>query len=128
MAQEIELGEAATGAELAVAQELNAKRRDFTAAAHEALGTAYCETEATAALVQALRRPKVYKVDVSPGTTSIEQAIKQVRAIGPDRGDYVIAKAGASTILTVLAGGMDKLTKPTAREDLERTRGALEII
>ena len=72
MAHEIELGEAATGAELAVAQELNAKRRDFTAAAQQALGTAYGEMEANAALIQALRRPKVDKVDVSLGTTSIE--------------------------------------------------------
>lgn len=51
-----------------------------------------------------------------------------MRAIGLDRGDYVIAKAGASTILTVNAAGLDKLTKPTARKDLKRTRGALDII
>jgi hypothetical protein len=128
MAQEIEIGEAANGSDLAVAQELNAKRREFGAAAQEVLGTALGEMEANAALVVALKQPQTKDLQVSMGRTTIEDAIRQVRAIGLDRGDYQIAKAGASTILTVSQAGMDRLTKPVSREDLAHVRGALDII
>ncbi|HEY0203321.1 MAG TPA: hypothetical protein VGC15_04130, partial [Acetobacteraceae bacterium] len=128
MAHEIELGEAATGSDLAAAQELNAQRREFTAAAERTLGTALGEMEANAAMVVALKQPKKESVQVSLGRTSIEQAITRVRALGLDRGDYGIERAGASTILTVHASGMDKLAKPLAKADLQRTRTALGII
>ena len=127
-AHEIEIGEAATGAELTVAQELNAKRREFTGNAQRVLGTALGEMEANAALVVALEQPTKAEVQVSLGATPIEDAIRQARAIGLDRGDYQVERAGASTILTVTGGGMDKLAKPVSREDLARTRGALDII
>jgi hypothetical protein len=127
-AHEIEVGEVATSTELAVAQELNAKRRDFTGNAQGVLGTALGEMEANAALVVALEQPKKANVQVSLGTTKIEDAIKQARAIGLDRGDYQVERAGASTILTVTGAGMDKLAQPIAREDLLRTRTALDII
>ena len=128
-AAEIELpDEARTGADFAVAQEMNAKRRDFTAAAQRVLGTAYGEMEANAALVVALGKGKSDKLQVSLGRASIEDAIVQARAIGLDRGHYTVEQAGASTLLTVTGEGMDRLARPIAREDLERTRAALDII
>ena len=128
MAHEIEVGEAADGADLAVAQELNAKRRDFVQKAQTVLGTALGEMEANAALVLALDQPKKAKVDVSLGKTSIEDAIRQARAIGLERGDYQVERVGASTILTVHGAGMDRLAQPIDRADMARTRTALDII
>ncbi len=127
-ANEIEIGEAATGSELAQAQELNAKRRDLINKANTVLGTAYGEMEANAALVMALDQPDKKNLQVSMGKTGIETAIQQLRAIGLQRGDYQIEKVGASTMLTVTGAGMDRLAKPVAREDLERVKGALDII
>jgi hypothetical protein len=128
LAHEIELGDAHTGADLAAAQELNAKRRTFVENAQRVLGTSLGEMEANAAIVVALDRPKNDQVEVSLGGTSIEAAIQQARAIGLDQGDYRIERAGASTILTVSGAGMDKLAAPVSKADLERTRGALDIM
>lgn len=128
MAHEIELGDAANGSDLAAAQELNARRRQFTAAAERVLGTALGEMEANAALVAALETPRKEKIDVSLGRVSIEAAITRVRALGLERGQYTIEKIGASTFLSVTGEGMDKLARPVAKADLERTRGALAII
>lgn len=128
MAQEIELGEAHNAASLAVAQELNARRREFIGNAQRTLGTALGEMEANAALVVALGQAKKEKIEVSLQRTPIEQAIQQARAIGLERGDYTVAKVGASTILTVTGAGMDRLARPVSREDLARVRGALDIM
>lgn len=128
MAAEIELGEAATGAELQVAQELNAKRREFIGNAQRVLGTALGEMETNAALVAALERPDRDQIHLSLGKTSVEDAIKQARAIGLERGDYQVERIGASTFLTVTGAGMDRLARPVARDELARTRGALDII
>lgn len=128
MAHEMELGDAATGADLAAAQEMNARRREFTAAAERTLGTALGEMEANAALVVALAQPRKDKIEVSLGRTTIEAAITRVRALGLERGQYSLEKIGASTILTLTGDGMDKLAAPVAKADLERTRGALDII
>lgn len=128
MAHEVEVGEGSDGAELAVAQELNAKRREFVENATRTLGTAVGEMEANAALVVALEQPAKKQVQASLGKTSIEDAIKQVRAIGLDRGDYSIEKIGASTMLTVKESGMGKLAAPVSRADLAHVQGALDII
>ena len=76
-AASIELPDGHTGADLAVAQELNAKRRDMVQKAQETLGTALGEMEANAALVVALGQPAKDAVQVSLGATSIEDAIRQ---------------------------------------------------
>lgn len=128
MAHEIEVGEASNGAELTVAQELNAKRREFVGHAQRVLGTSLGEMEANAALVVALEQPKKDKITVSLGTTTVEDAIRQARAIGLERGDYQVEKVGASTMLTVHGAGMDKLAQPVAKDDLLRTKGAMDII
>lgn len=127
MAHEIEVGEASTTADLAVAQEMNAKRRDFVAHAQRALGTALGEMEMNATLVSALEAPDRI-APISLGSVTPENAIRQARAIGLDRGDYQVEKIGASTFLTLTGEGMDKLAKPVARDDLERTRAALDIM
>lgn len=128
LAHQIEVGDAANGAELSVAQELNAQRRDAVANAQRILGTALGEMEANAALVVALEQGKKDKVSVSLGATSIENAITRARAIGLDRGDYQVERAGASTIMTITAAGMDKLAQPVARGDLERVKRNLDIM
>jgi superfamily II DNA or RNA helicase len=128
MAHEIEVGDASNGGDLAAAQELNARRREFVTKAQTVLGTAFGEMEANAALVLALEQPKKSHVQVSLGRTPIEAAIRQVRAIGLDRGDYTIEKIGSSLMLSVTGDGMDKLATPVSRDDLIRTRGALDII
>lgn len=128
MAQEIELGEAAHGQDLAAAQELNAKRREMVGHAERTLGTALGEMEANAAIVVALEQPKKDQVQVSLGRTSLEQAITRARALGLQRGEYAVEQAGASTILTVHGPGMERLAAPLAKADLERTRTALAII
>lgn len=128
MAQEIELGAAANAADLQAAQELNARRREFIANAERALGTALGEMEANAALVVALEQPKKQQIEISLGKLSLEQAIVRLRALGLGRGDYQLERIGPSTMLTVTGSGMDKLAQPVAREDLQRTRTALDII
>jgi hypothetical protein len=128
MAAEIALGEGATGADLQTLQELNAKRRQFVANAQSVLGTAYGEMEANAAMVMALGQPNKDKITMSLGAVSVEDAIRQARAIGLERGDYLVERAGNSTVLTVHGSGMDRLATPVAREDLTQLRGALDII
>lgn len=128
LAQQIELGEATTGADLARAQEMNGRRRDLVAEAQRTLGTALGEMEANAALVAALGQPKKGKLEASLGGTPIEEAIRQARAIGLDRGDYEVERIGPTTVLTVTGAGMDKLARPVDREAMERTRRSLDII
>lgn len=128
MAAEIEVGDAATGHDLAVAQEMNAKRREFTQQAQRILATSLGEMEANAAIVLALGQGKKDKIELSMGKVSPEDAVTRLRAIGLQRGDYAIEKVGASTMLTLHGAGMDRLAQPISREDLERTRTALDII
>lgn len=127
-AAEISLGEAASGADLAVAQELNARRREFASKARQVLGQALGEMETNAALAVAMERPDRGQVQVSLGQLDAESAIKRVRAIGLQRGDYQIEKVGPSTILTINRDGMSRLAAPVAREDMEAVRRNLDII
>lgn len=127
-AKEIELGEAANGADLLVAQELNARRRRAVGDAQKILGQALGEMEANAALVVALKQGKKNQFEVSLGKTGIEQAIQQVRAIGLQRGDYTINHTAGDTFLTVNAAGLDRLSQPIAREDIQQVQRNLSII
>lgn len=129
MANEIEIGgEATNGADLAIAQELNAKRREFIGNANRVLGTSLGEMEANAAIVVALGQPTKKRLQVSLGKTSIVSAIQQVRALGLEKGEYSVSEAGANTVLTILEPGLDKLASPVSRADLVATREALDII
>jgi hypothetical protein len=127
-AKEIELGDAATGADLQTAQELNGRRRDAIGEAQKILGQALGEMEANAALSVALKQGKKDKFEVSLGKIGAEDAIRQARAIGLQRGDYQIDNVGGETFLTVNGGGMDRLAKPIERADLEQVKRNLDII
>lgn len=127
-AKAIEIGDAATGAELQAAQELNARRRGAVGDAQKILGQALGEMEANAALVVAMKQGRKDSFQVSLGKTGIEQAIQQVRAIGLQRGDYAIEHVAGDTFLTVNAAGLDRLAKPIARADIEQVQRNLAII
>lgn len=128
-AKAIELSEEAqTGADLQVAQELNARRRAAIGDAQRILGQALGEMEANAALVMAMKQGAQDQVQVSLGNTAPETAIKQVRALGLQPGDYTLEKVGGDTFLTVHAAGMDRLAKPVSREDVQQVRRNLSII
>lgn len=128
-AKAIELSEeATTGADLEVAQELNARRRAAIGDAQRIMGQALGEMEAGAALVMALKQGKASDLQVSLGKIGAEQAIQQVRAIGLMPGDYKLEKVAGDTFLTVTGQGMDRLAKPIARDDLKQVRRNLSII
>lgn len=128
-AKAIELSdEAQNGADLAVAQELNARRRACIGDAQRIMGQAYGEMEANAALVTALKAPGKGNFEVSLGKTAPEQAIQQVRAIGLLAGDYQLEKVGGDTFLTVTTAGMSRLAKPVERADVEQVSRNLAII
>lgn len=128
-AKAIEISEDATnGADLAVAQELNARRRACVGDAQRILGQALGEMEANAALVMAMKAPGDGEFQVSLGKTAPDQAIRQVRAIGLKPGDYTLEKVGADTFLTVTPAGMSRLASPVAREDVAQVTRNLSII
>lgn len=129
VASSIELSpDAKNGADLAVAQELNSRRRAAIGDAQRILGQAMGEMEANAALVVAMKGPGSGAFQVSLGKTAPEQAIQQVRAIGLKTGDYSLEKVGGDTFLTVTPAGMDRLAKPVNREDVQQVRRNLAII
>lgn len=128
MAREIELGEAATGADLMEAQELNAKRREVIGHAERILGQTLGEMESNAALVLALKQGAKDSVQVPMGGISAEAAIQQARAIGLQRGDYTIDQVGRDRILTINAAGMDRLAKGVDRESVRQIDRNLSII
>ena len=127
-AREIELGEAATGADLQVSQELNSRRRKAVVDAQKILGQALGEMEANAALAVAMKQGVKNQWQGSLGKVGIEDAIRRVRAIGLQRGDYMLETVAGDTFLTINAAGMDRLTKPIAREDVEQIQRNLSII
>jgi hypothetical protein len=127
-AKEIELGEAANGADLQVSQELNGRRRKAVSDAQKVLGQALGEMEANAALVTAMKQGAKKQWQGSLGKVGIEDAIRRVRAIGLQRGDYTLESVAGDTFLTINAAGMDRLAKPIAREDVAQIQRNLSII
>lgn len=127
-AKEIEIGEAATGADLQVAQELNARRRKANNDAQRILGQALGEMEANAALTVAMKQGARDQWQGSLGKVGIEDAIRRVRAIGLQRGDYKLEDVAGNTFLTINAAGLDRLAKPVNREDVEQVKRNLAII
>lgn len=120
--------DAQTGAELSVAQELNRRRRDAIGDAQRILGQALGEMEANASLVVAMKGPGGGDFSVSLGTTPVEQAITQVRAIGLLPGDYQLERVNNDTFLTVTPAGMLRLSRPTSHEELAQVRRNLSIV
>lgn len=128
VAKEVELGEAATGADLQAAQEMNAKRRAAVSDAQKILGQTLGEMEANAALTVALKQGKKDQFQVSLGKRGVEDAIRQVRAIGLQRGDYRLEDVAGNTFLTINGAGLDRLASPIQREDLAQVQRNLSII
>ncbi|MDP3327187.1 helicase-related protein [Parvibaculum sp.] len=128
-AAEIELGEAENGHDLAVLQEINKRRMAAIGESQKVLGQALGEMEANAALVYAMKRVKSDKpFQVSLGGVAVEDAIRQVRAIGLQRGDYMLDTVAGNRVLTVTPEGLDRLAAPVNRGDLEQVRRNLDII
>ncbi|WP_240655256.1 helicase-related protein [Rhodovarius crocodyli] len=127
-ASEIQLGEAATGHDLAVAQELNARRRELVGRSKAILAQALGEMETNAALVTALEKPKRDRISVSLGNLPVADAITRLRAIGLQKGDYTMERAGRSTLLVIHGDAIGKLTAPIDPADLDRVNGALSIM
>lgn len=127
-AKEIEIGEAASGSDLKVAQELNARRRAAVSDAQRILGQALGEMEANAALTVALKQGKKDQWQGSLGKVGIESAIQRVRAIGLQRGDYTLETVAGDTFLTINAAGLDRLSKPVSRDDVVQVQRNLSII
>lgn len=128
-AKEIQLGEASHGADFEAARELLHRRNACVEKAHQILGTALGEMEANAALVTALKGGRSDKpMEVPMGKMSDEDAIRQVRAIGLQRGDYSIDRVAGNQVLTITPEGLDRLAKPVDREELDRTRNTLDIL
>ena len=120
--------DAVNGADLAVAQELNARRRACIGDAQRILGQAMGEMEANAALVVAMKSPGKGEFQVSLGKTAPDKAIQQVRAIGLKPGDYKLENVAGDTFLTVTPDGMARLAKPVKREDVAQVSRNLAII
>lgn len=114
--------------DLAAAQALNAKRRDAIEAARRVMGAAMGEMEANAALVAALKAGKSDKLEIPMGALSPDAIIQQARAIGLQKGQYAVEKAGSEYFLSVTPEGMDRLSKPFKREDLLQVQRNLDIM
>lgn len=127
-AKAIEVGGAATGADLQVAQELNSRRRNAVTGAQKILGQTLGEMEANAALGVALKQGAKDQWQGSLGKIGIEDAIRRVRALGLQRGDYTLDNVAGDTFLTIHATGLDKLAKPVLRADVEQVQRNLSII
>ena len=120
--------EAQTGADLAVAQELNNRRRRAIVDAQRILGQAMGEMEASAALSVALKGGGSQDFEVSLGKTGVEDSVTQVRALGLKGGDYSLDRVAGQTWLKVTHDGMLRLSKPVSVEDLKAVRRNLSII
>jgi superfamily II DNA or RNA helicase len=129
VAAEIDVGAAVDGHDLALAQEANRRRAQALAEARRALGVALGEFEANAALIVALKQGRRdAPLQVPMGTASLESAIARARAIGLGDGDYQVDEVAGQRMLSVTPAGLDRLSRPVAREDLEHARAALDII
>lgn len=128
-AKKLQIDEASDATDLALAKSLTEKRMKAIAESQRLLGTALGEMEANAALVAALKAGRTdTPLEVPLGGISPEEAIKQARAIGLQRGDYRLDKVDGNEILTVSPEGLDRLAKPVDVAELRRTRRNLDII
>lgn len=114
--------------DLTEAQALNHTRRDAIEAARRALGTALGELEANAALVAELKTGARDEVQVPMGGLTPQAVVTQLRAIGLQKGDYLLDKVGGETFVTINSDGLDRLTAPVSKADMEQVRRNLAII
>jgi hypothetical protein len=124
----MEFDTAAGAEDILVKAEINRKRMEALTYADKVLGHALGEMEANAALVVALQEKPCAAIPVSLGKTPLASAIKQLRAIGLQKGDYELVKAGANHFVTINAAGMDRLAQPVDAAGVERVRRNLAIM
>lgn len=128
-AKKLQIDEASDATDLALAKSLTEKRMKAIAESQRLLGTALGEMEANAALVAALKAGRTdAPLEVPLGGVSPEDAIRQARAIGLQRGDYRLDKVDGNEILTVTPEGLDRLAKPVDVAEVKRARRNLDII
>jgi len=118
----------ATGEDMQLAQDLNEQRRNAVGEAKRVLGTVLGETEANAALVAALQAPNQDKLEIPMGKMREDAATKQAAALGLQKGDYTLERAGGELVMTVSGDGMDRLANPVDREDLAQLKRSQAII
>ena len=126
-ASEIKLPDGKTGTDLAHAQALNQQRRKILQEAKRLMGITSGELEANAALAMALKSSKASHIEVSLGAAGMGSAITQLHAIGLEKGDYALDKAGDNLVVTINGPGLDKLARPVDIEGLRRIRRNLDI-
>lgn len=124
---ELTIPDANDGHDLAAAHEINARRRRAVEELQKTVGHALGEMEANAALLVALKsRDDTAKIAL--GKMPTEDAIKRMRAIGLQRGDYQIEHAGGDVIATINAEGLKHVTAPVDAEHAARMRDSMDII
>jgi len=116
--KEIELGAAENPGDLAVMQELNAKRREKLLEARQILGQTLGDMEATAALQLALKAGPTKEVHANLGPISPDSAVRQVRALGLGRNDFEVTTDGVNQFLTIHQSGLDKIAEPVDAGEL----------
>lgn len=126
-AEALETDARATGADLAVAQEVAAKRRESIGQARRIMGQTLGEMEGNAAMISALGKGARDSIEVPMGDMSTEAAVRRVRALGLQPGDYEINSVGSTRFLTLRASGMDRIAAGIDREGEAVTRRALDI-
>jgi len=127
-AAQLDLDGSDNAEDLLLKAELNRKRMSALDDAQKVLGRSLGEMEANAAITYALREKGRNAVQVSLGKTPLDAAIKQLRAIGLQKGDYAIEKGGSNAFVTINASGMDCLARPVDAENVERMRRNLGIM
>ncbi len=114
------LGEAVGADGLAQAAAAHLARAQALSDANVALGRTLGEFEANAALVAALGAPPAKELHVSLGGAPLDVAVRNMHALGLEKGDYELSRVGPSVLLKVNASGMDKLAAPVDQNNLER--------
>jgi hypothetical protein len=127
-ARELQAGESTDGHDLDEAREIHQQRQQALGEARRVLGVALGEMEAHAALLTALRARETQQLQLPLGRLATEDAVRRLRAIGLERGDYTIEHAGSEVIARVTTDGMLRVAKPTDRAHLDRVRDSLDII
>lgn len=123
-AREIEAGMVGNPADLLVQQELNAKRREILEEARETMGTALGSFEALASLNASLKAGKTRDIPLNMGPVQSDSAIRQLRAIGLDRDDYVLDSDGTNKLVTIKESGFAKMIR---QPNPEEVRAAAEM-
>lgn len=110
-----------------VVQHLLKEKRERLQEAHRALGTALGQVEAGAALNMALKKSADHLL-VNLGTTNVQKAALNLRALGLQDGDYEYHQdADKNLWVKIHPSGMDRLTPVTPAEDREQAERVAAI-